>query len=420
MDNTRIDAGEAFVERLCREIQYKPIHPAVSEEYRVHLAERTGELMEEGYDPESALREAVARMGDPAEIGQALNKAHRPRMDYPTLFLTGALITAGLLVQLFLRINTFGLVVSTGLGLLLMVGLIFLDYRRLQVCTYPIFFLCTVLLMARVMDAGYFYHLDYNTVRKIPTLLTPLLIVSFAGILTRAKTTWFPLLAAVALLIPALMVNIPTGMVFGCTFFAMLLAGQPHGKAIKKAVIFVGTFGLLFLGRILISNAYVKERIAAFLQPERYQYTSGYAASVLNRYSFFIKPFGSAGTADTITVILPDSNTNYVLMSVAARWGWVLALGVAVLVVLFLFRMGASAKKIRDGYGKIICVGVFAAFAAQIAFSLPVNTGQLPASSILLPFLAYDNIGFIANAAAVGLLLGVYRRKDLTLTTSHG
>lgn len=50
-------------------------------------------------------------------------------------------------------------------------------------------------------------------------------------------------------------------------------------------------------------------------------------------------------------------------------------------------------------------------FALQIIYSLAMTTGKAPILSIVFPFIGYGN-HLMFDYAMLGLLLGVYRRKD--------
>lgn len=73
-----ISPFEAFCQAVCRHIRYLPAHRAVSDELTGHMEDHARRLTEQGTAPEEAAAQAVAAMGDPEEIGAALDRQYRP------------------------------------------------------------------------------------------------------------------------------------------------------------------------------------------------------------------------------------------------------------------------------------------------------------------------------------------------------
>ena len=69
---------EEFIEAVCAQVRFTPARKQIADELRGHLEDRAAMLMEHGVAPEDAAARAAASMGDPAEIGAALDKEHSP------------------------------------------------------------------------------------------------------------------------------------------------------------------------------------------------------------------------------------------------------------------------------------------------------------------------------------------------------
>ena len=96
---------EEFIEAVCAQVRFSPARKQIADELRAHLEDRAAMLMEHGVVPEDAAARAAASMGDPAEIGAALDKEHSPFWGW-TAELTGAFI--GLTIALFLLFGWLG------------------------------------------------------------------------------------------------------------------------------------------------------------------------------------------------------------------------------------------------------------------------------------------------------------------------
>lgn len=71
-----------WCEAACSYIRFKPDRPPVYQELCWHLEDRQADYLEAGLDEYSAAQAAIADMGDPAETGRALAKAHRPYLGW--------------------------------------------------------------------------------------------------------------------------------------------------------------------------------------------------------------------------------------------------------------------------------------------------------------------------------------------------
>ena len=68
-----------FLNRVVKKVRFLPDRPDIREELTGHLLDSRDWLMEtEGLDEETALAQAIARMGDPDALGRELNHAHNP------------------------------------------------------------------------------------------------------------------------------------------------------------------------------------------------------------------------------------------------------------------------------------------------------------------------------------------------------
>ena len=113
-------------------------------------------------------------------------------------------------------------------------------------------------------------------------------------------------------------------------------------------------------------------------------------------------------------VFIPDAHTNFVFVSLTYHYGWLLA-GVLVFILsLFAVRIIAIAYKIKDPYGKLLLTGVAALYTLQFVSNIGMTLGYFPMTSMSLPFISYGLMPILLNAFLIGMVLSVYRRKDLT------
>ena len=69
---------EEFIDSVCAKVRFTPARKQIADELRAHLEDRAAMLEAHGVTPEDAAARAVASMGDPEEIGAALDREHSP------------------------------------------------------------------------------------------------------------------------------------------------------------------------------------------------------------------------------------------------------------------------------------------------------------------------------------------------------
>ena len=97
---------EEFIEAVCAQVRFSPARKQIADELRAHLEDRAAMLTEHGVPPGDAAARAAASMGDPAEIGAALDKEHSSFWGW-TAELAGVFI--GLVIALFLLFGWLGI-----------------------------------------------------------------------------------------------------------------------------------------------------------------------------------------------------------------------------------------------------------------------------------------------------------------------
>lgn len=136
---------EAYLEKLLSQIRCKKARPYILDEIRTHIESQIEDNLSCGMEYEEAERSAVADMGDPVEVGIALDKIHRPIIAWKLLVIVGVSSLLGMIVQQSIFYKTIhsdlepylqetyqasmvGFVSSIILGFIIMSGIYFVDY----------------------------------------------------------------------------------------------------------------------------------------------------------------------------------------------------------------------------------------------------------------------------------------------------
>jgi cell division protein FtsW len=108
---------------------------------------------------------------------------------------------------------------------------------------------------------------------------------------------------------------------------------------------------------------------------------------------------------------LPDAHTDFIFSILGEEAGF---LGAFVVLVAFAVLIGRGlriAAEAEDRFGYLLAAGLTMNFAVYAIINLSVTMGLLPTTGLPLPFVSYGGSALIANLAAVGILLGISRRR---------
>ncbi|MFS1516658.1 FtsW/RodA/SpoVE family cell cycle protein [Bacillus sp. SCS-151] len=89
-----------------------------------------------------------------------------------------------------------------------------------------------------------------------------------------------------------------------------------------------------------------------------------------------------------------------------------------IILSFLISRMVAVYDKISDKFGRMLVVGDISIFTVQAVYNISMVLVFLPLTSIPLPFISYGLMPTVLNTTVVGIVLSVYRRKDLIFVTA--
>lgn len=142
--------GERFVSEVTNHIKSKEAKSFVATELDFHLKQAKNTWIEKGLSEEVAENKAVEQMGSPIKLGQELNKLHKPKVDWFLLILLVAAMGLGFLpVFVFEYTNEVMInkVIFIILGVVTAIGMMLLDYRKLERMGWLFYIIGVVVLL---------------------------------------------------------------------------------------------------------------------------------------------------------------------------------------------------------------------------------------------------------------------------------
>ncbi len=163
---------------------------------------------------------------------------------------------------------------------------------------------------------------------------------------------------------------------------------------------------------IYTTSARIQERVDVWLDPWSRPDTTGYqplqALFAMADGGLLGRGLGQAYVVgENGATLIPDAQTDFVFAVIADELGFVGAVGILMLFVVFAWRGFAIAAACRDGFSKLLAFGLSAVFAMQAIIIVGGVVRLLPLTGQTLPFVSYGGSSLLANWLLVALLLMV-------------
>ena len=446
-----------FLEKVCNEIRYKPIREEISKELENHIEEAKEGYMHKGENEENAINKAISDMGDAEVIGKTLNKIHRPKLDYKLFILLLILLCFTFLVA---WIKTTSHVFSEGegpffiktivyliIGFILGLTIYFMDYTKIAKYSNYIYIVSSLLIIYTLFFSNYkangisYLRIGNIFTVSISTVAMPLFLIAFVGFIQNVgkhqvefrilnletikidkSLIKIIILSIFSLLLLASIPSLTSAFVLGMAY--MIIATVKIIKdSHKKVTNVLKLWGVIaVLGIICIISLttapYRLERIVTTFYPETDPEGAGWLG--INR-KLIIESASMFGEAEDMSNALDlfDAGTQFAFISILAHYGWIVAILLIVTIILISIKLIINSIKVKDAYGKMIIIGISCLFIFQSVFNVLMNLNLWFESGFELPFVSYGGTGLIMNMACLALVLSIYRRKDILISSDN-
>ncbi|MDF3300187.1 rod shape-determining protein RodA [Streptomyces tropicalis] len=316
---------------------------------------------------------------------------------------------------------------NLGIGLVLMIGTIWLGHRALR-NVVPVLYglsLLGVLLVLTPLGAtingnrnwivlGGGFSLQPSEFVKVTIILGMALLLAAqvdAGDRKHpaGRTVIQALgLAAVPMTVVMLMPDLGSTMVMTVTILGVLLAAGASNRWVF-GLLGVGVLGAIAVWQMHVLDQYQINRFAAFADPSLDPSGVGYNT---NQARIAIGSGGLTGEglfhgAQTTGQFVPEQQTDFVFTVAGEELGFVGGMLILSLIGVILWRACRIARETTELYGTIIATGIVAWFAFQSFENIGMSLGIMPVAGIPLPFVSYGGSSMFAVWLAVGLLQSI-------------
>jgi len=345
------------------------------------------------------------------------------------LFCVAALLSLGMVMLYSSSMTQVGAhylimqLIWCALGLVLCVGAAAIDYRWLKKIAWPLLGVAIVLLALviaphigrKINGAKRWFSLGpVNLQPSEMAKLALILALAWYGDRFQRKMPTFKR----GILTPGIFIVPVLALIFvepdrGSTILlasvcgGMLLLAGVQFKFILPPVVLAVT-GLAWS---LWHDPMRRERILAFLHPEKYKNGVGYQSwqAMIALGSGGWTGLGLGNGRQKLGFV-PEHHTDFILSIIGEELGLITTLLVVLTFVIFVICGLYIAGRARDTFGLLLASGLTLLIGLQAAINIGVVTSALPNKGLPLPFISYGGSNLLAMLTCVGLLLSVARQ----------
>jgi rod shape determining protein RodA len=217
-----------------------------------------------------------------------------------------------------------------------------------------------------------------------------------------------PFLGHVA--IPMLLIfrqpDLGTALVYGAIFIGMLYAAGARRRDLAT----LGAAGVVLvpiLWRFL--KEYQRRRLLAFVHPNLDPLGSGYGIiqSKIAVGSGLEWGKGLFEGTQGVLRFVPEHHTDFIFSVIGEELGFVGAVVLLSLFLLWVYRGLRIAAVARDRFGALAAVGIVSMVAFHVFVNVGMTVGIMPITGIPLPFISYGGSALMAMVWATALLLSI-------------
>jgi cell division protein FtsW len=312
------------------------------------------------------------------------------------------------------------------LGLSGMFVLMRTDYRKLRepAVIYPV--VCVVLLML----VGTFFldksHATHRWIKFGPANIQPSELAKLAVILylswfldlkRRGKAgmefckedflqTILPAAGPILICVVLVLLQPDLGTAIDIVFVATAIL---YVAGLSWKWIAVGAAAAMPVLYLLITHvAYRQARLLAFLDPASDPQGAGFQL-LQSLIAVGSGGFTGVGLMESKQKLfyLPEAHTDFIYAVICEELGFIGAMIVIALFVVYGWRGMRAAFAAPDGFGRLLALGITAMVLSQALINFAVVLGMVPTKGIPLPFVSYGGSSLLVMLLATGVLLNI-------------
>lgn len=319
-------------------------------------------------------------------------------------------------------------IISAIMGLIGMYIVSKIDYRIYK-GLYKIIYIGVVILLAAVgvigkEVGGAKRWIDLGFISFQPSELAKIgLIIFYAELLTRNKNRldkmWGGFFYPFLFLLPIVGILIGVQNHLSATLLIIMIIAIMMimaGTRLKYFLTFgamgatAGGIGLFAYAKLTGKGWFRIKRLITFLNPFADVQGDGWQI-IQSLYAIGSGGLFGVGLGNSTQkyLYLPEAHNDFIFSIIAEELGFVGAILVIALFVLFIWRGILIAMKAKDMFGSLVAAGITVMVGLQAIINIAVVTSSMPNTGMPLPFFSYGGTALLILLCSVGILLNISR-----------
>jgi len=198
---------------------------------------------------------------------------------------------------------------------------------------------------------------------------------------------------------------------FGLFLVLLYVATERPGWLVVGGSLFIGGAAILYyISSTTGKLAHVAQRVDIWLNPFAHYGEGTDDRAFQPVEAMFGMGWGGLigrGFGEGTPERVPYAESDFIIASIGEELGLTGVIAVVLLYGIIVERALRTALVCRDGFGKLMCVGLAGVFALQVFVVIGGVTRLIPLTGLTTPFLSYGGSSLVANWVIIALLLRV-------------
>jgi cell division protein FtsW len=306
-------------------------------------------------------------------------------------------------------------------GLIVMLAVWKMDYRKLRILSLPLLVGCFFLLILALVGPevnGARRWIRFAGLSLQPSEFTkPVLFVFVAASLARRADKlgdfWpglgpYLILSGTFIFLIVLEPDLGTAALISVVVFTMMFVAGARPRHLMSLCLAAVPVLYVQLFRV----GFRKHRLASFIDPWSDPLGTGF--QVIQSFLAFggggLTGLG-LGESRQKLLFLPEPHNDFIFSVIGEEFGLVGAVAVAGLFVLFTMCGLRLALRCRDGFGRMLAFGLTLMVGLQALINMGVATGLFPNKGMPLPFISAGGSSVFVALLSVGIILSIARAE---------
>jgi len=312
-----------------------------------------------------------------------------------------------------------------GLGIVAMLFISNIDYRKLGKLSPILFIICIVLLiLVRIPGIGRYVNGAWRWIYIGPLSFQPseflkisvILFFSFSLSKRKEQLQYFfkgllpyllliGLYSGLLLLEPHLSCTILLGLVCATILFSA-------GAKISHFVMLGAPAAAAFLA-VVATMEHARQRVTTFLNPFADKQGDGWQI-IQSLYAIGSGGWFGRGLGKSLQkfLYLPEPHNDFIFAVTAEELGFIGVVAILMLFLILIWRGVKVAMNAPDAFGSLTAIGITSLIAIQVILNVGVVTSSIPATGIPLPFFSAGGTNLTFLMCTIGILLNISKQAN--------